>query len=149
MKTRMYFIGLLLLLTGSPDIYPQATVGAPGLLPGHRFPTEDILTKSSDIVLASFISIGMRQMSISDHLCYERARLHIVRSLKGTLAGDITVDYRLRASPGPDKENTPTIGAQYILLMGWTGSTRIEVRKALPSDQTHLRELQAMIAHAK
>lgn len=124
-----------------------STASASELLPGHRLKLEDVLRSSTDIVLASFRSNGFRSLGTSGELYYERVKIRIVASLKGSLTGDIVAGYRLKAMPGPDKEVQPSLGPEYILFINGADSNQIEMNKALRSDEVNLQQLRLAIAN--
>jgi hypothetical protein len=122
MNNILVFLGIVCgMAVIMPCVSAQSQSQNGALLTGHDRTIEDTGSKSTDIVVGSFISLGYPQPASAGMCVDSKAKFHVDKSLKGALSGELTVEYSLVSIEMPNsqfrKEMQPTVGTKYILCI--------------------------------
>jgi hypothetical protein len=119
------------------------------VLPGHEKRAEKLVSSVSAVVIAKFISLGYGGTDAPGSTFFERAKVAVVSSIKGSLSGTITVGYSVQEIPEAEKESAPIIGTPYIMFIQTLGPDEHEIRKLLAATDDNIALVKAIISTPK
>jgi hypothetical protein len=120
----------------APLLYSQSENQSGVLLCGHNFADKDALRKSTDVVVASFVTLVDAPIIAWAGETSHNDKVHIIKTLQGALSGDMNLNYDIADIDMPERnirsESTPKLGVNYILFVQNTKS--VPQMKDLPAN---------------
>jgi hypothetical protein len=139
MKTKMAYFTLLLCFGLISQLEADVTTL---LLPGHKATEGDL--KTSDVVIAKFISFGVIEIDNAGALSYEQDDIQIIRALRGQLSGKLKVSFEILTFPGKDRETLPVLGTEYVMFIKKLGASDFEIIKLLKATDDNIAKIKTL-----
>jgi hypothetical protein len=145
MRAKLFRLVLYCLVFSIAQLaYSQSENQTGILLCGHNFADKDAFRKSTDVVVASFVSLSAPTIAWAGETSHS-ARIHIIKTLNGGLSGDMKLNLDIADIDMPERniraESEPTLGVNYILFIQNTKS--VPQMKDLPANYQVVKMLEA------
>lgn len=100
--------------------------------------------QAATIVVAQLGALGMPTAGSPEVTTFPASRWTVIRSLKGSLQGEVTLRLSVQTLPVDRVEQVPRPNERYVLFMGEGAEGATQIRKVLPATPANLTQLDAL-----